>query len=63
MIPVRITLTFEAGIEDMLYEDAIDDVEKMVAILEQVTSLTGNEFDWIGKITAETEEIESKEIQ
>lgn len=63
MIPVRITLTFEAGIEDMLYEDAIDDVEKMVAILEQVTSLTGNEFDWIGKITAETEEIESEEIQ
>lgn len=58
MIPVRITLTFEAGIEDMLYEDAIDDVEKMVAILEKVTNMTGNEFDWIGKITAETEEIQ-----
>lgn len=57
-VPVRITLTFEAGIEDMLYEDAMHDVENMVAILEQVTWLTGNEFEWIGKITAQTEEIQ-----
>lgn len=58
MIPVRITLTFEAGIENMLYEDAMHDVENMVAILEKVTMMTGNEFEWIGKITAQTEEIQ-----
>ena len=57
-VPVRITLTFEAGIEDMLYDDAIHDIENMVAILEKVTMMTGNEFEWIGKITTKIEEIQ-----
>lgn len=57
-VPVRITLTFEAGIEDMLYDDAIHDIENMIAILEKVTMMTGNEFEWIGKITTKIEEIQ-----
>ena len=53
---VMITFSFEAGISDEV--NAEYDICKFTSILETVTSLTGEEFNWIGKITAKMEEIQ-----
>lgn len=52
---VRITLSFEAGISDE--EDAMFDLCKIVNILENATGLTGDEFNWVGKIDVKMEDL------